>query len=248
LERIWIDQAVATPPDGQPRVRFETLMWGGDEVCFVMPSWLALDFAARFFEIVATDEWRVGPAHDQRLTFSAGLLIASYKTPIRSSRRFVSGLADMAKGSGERLRNKLSVEVLEGLEIQADDAMATRRATLGFGSGRGEDFVLDAGHLTNTLGRIAALKADNGLPRSQLSRWLQIAVQDRAFDDPDSARQVRLVKDVQRYLSHAGAEHALDIGDLKPEPDHPRTLATSLYLASLLWDYVKPLDASESDA
>src|SRR5690606_6727082 len=41
--------------NGKPVYRFETLMWGGDEMLFVMPAWAGWRFAAHYF--AASEQW-----------------------------------------------------------------------------------------------------------------------------------------------------------------------------------------------
>lgn len=96
------------------RARFETLMWGGDEMLFVLPSWLAFDFAELFFSTV--DDWTVG---DNPLTFSAGMVICDRKTPISQAKTVAQNLSDaakkIAKDAGPYGLNTLQIEIFEGL-------------------------------------------------------------------------------------------------------------------------------------
>ncbi|HEB86935.1 MAG TPA: hypothetical protein ENI68_07980 [Gammaproteobacteria bacterium] len=73
-------------------LRFETLLWGGDELLFVMPAWIGFEFVQLFFR--KTEKWQVG---GKPLTHSAGLLLCSAKTPIRIARELAQMIADHIK-------------------------------------------------------------------------------------------------------------------------------------------------------
>ena len=72
------------------RLRLETLLWGGDEMTWVVPAWLAWDVLGRVFRTTA--DWKIELREDggefpgRRLTHAAGVVIAHYKTPIRQCR------------------------------------------------------------------------------------------------------------------------------------------------------------------
>ena len=101
--------------------RLETLMWGGDELLIVVPSWLALEFAARFFE--AVKGWRA--PNGKPITFSAGLLVCDRKTPIRLAKSIADKLAALGKHAQPSetigLRNVLQIEVFESLSLPEAD-------------------------------------------------------------------------------------------------------------------------------
>jgi CRISPR/Cas system CSM-associated protein Csm3 (group 7 of RAMP superfamily) len=73
-------------------LRFETLIWGGDETLFVLPAWLAVDFIS--FYLRETAEWDVGGP----LTHAIGVVIAHHKAPIRQLSRLAHEAADLSNG------------------------------------------------------------------------------------------------------------------------------------------------------
>ena len=95
-------------------LRFETLLFGGDDAMFVVPAWLGWWLALRFFEIAS--DWAVGetsepPARCATRTFRRastrcdsrdalfrrhGLLLAQ-KTPIRAAKKLADELCRVAK-------------------------------------------------------------------------------------------------------------------------------------------------------
>lgn len=109
-------------------LRFETLLFGGDDLTFVVPAWLGWWLAVAFFK--RTKDWKItrkeakeacaladAPFPDnfaeQDLRFSAGLVFASYKAPIRTLKRLaLEDLCHVAKTA----EGGLEIEVLESIE------------------------------------------------------------------------------------------------------------------------------------
>jgi hypothetical protein len=133
---IALPQAAASVEDyrdksldgAQKRLRFETLLFGGEDLCFVVPAWLGWWLALKFFEL--TNGWGIkasdieqhsgkpppGNFNNIPMSFSAGLLFANVKTPIRSLRVLADELVQTVKGAPFNPRGGLDVEVLESIE------------------------------------------------------------------------------------------------------------------------------------
>ncbi len=75
-------------------IRLETLLWGGDEMLFVVPAWLGMDFLQRFFEHSRT--WTLADGKAE-LTHAAGIVFCQAKTPIRIIQQLAKDLADRVK-------------------------------------------------------------------------------------------------------------------------------------------------------
>lgn len=113
-------------------LRFETLLYGGDDMTFVVPAWLGWWLALAFFAY--SGDWSI--AHRDKETekpekapmqFSAGLVFASYKTPIRALKKVASDLCRIAKDSD----GGLEIEVLESVEPPEEGISESRRQLLG---------------------------------------------------------------------------------------------------------------------
>ncbi|MGH8499011.1 MAG: hypothetical protein ACRERV_09430 [Methylococcales bacterium] len=103
----------------QEVIRFETLLWGGDEMLFVLPAWLGFEFLQYFFE--HSSRWAcVG---GERLTHSAGLVFCHAKSPIHRIRKLAQSLADSMKVVlGEhRKQNVWDYIVLESIDYPGDN-------------------------------------------------------------------------------------------------------------------------------
>lgn len=198
----WLVDGAKANPDAflsGGSLRFETLMWGGDELLFVMPSWLALEFAEKFFQWI--EGWK--SAFGDPLTFSAGLVICNRKTPVRQSKGIAGQLADTSKqlqpkagglDAGIASDNFLQMEVFESLSLP-ETGFDAFREQLYFARNvatddqerlrerRGLDRQLairgtDTGGLVK---RISMLKStENGLPRSQLYKLLKAGIEQGA--------------------------------------------------------------------
>ncbi len=103
-----------------PRLRFETLLWGGDDITIIVPAWRAFMTLIGFY-----DEIRNTTISGVPVTFSAACIIANYKSPIR---RLV-GLADRAcslnKASG--VGGGVSFDIFESIEVPEVATFATQR-------------------------------------------------------------------------------------------------------------------------
>lgn len=119
LKRLAATPLGKTTPSGTTAasaLRLETLLWGGDELLFVLPGWLGLDFARCFFEISA--DWR----HEGKpLSHAAGLVLAHHNAPIRQLQHLAKHLAEQAKDDGDKDRDTLSWVVLESFDTTGDD-------------------------------------------------------------------------------------------------------------------------------
>lgn len=256
--------------DKVARARFETLMWGGDEMLFVLPSWLAFDFAELFFSTVK--DWTVD---GNPLTFSAGMVICDRKTPISQAKALATDLSDaakrVAKQAGPFGLNTLQIEVFEALALPDGDLEGYREKLLFHGRPaaskadyaermaqtnlqltlKGEDAVRIASRITELQTR---------LPRSQLQKLLDIGSRE-GVAHKRSATEIKetgeraqreehalLVETFDSYLRRAGSESGLKLSDLNvltPLDDKPASLAINIATIARLWDYVAPASSPE---
>lgn len=237
---FWYPKAhSAESPD--VRLRFETLLWGGDELIWVMPAWAAWDALSLVFRV--TRDWKLD---DHALTHGAGLVLFQAKTPIRLVKGLAHDLADGAKARAKALggpRNLCQVLPLESHDIPPG-FLDTYRTTL-FGA-RAPDrdsggMVADPAAFTLDGNRLDALTAHLRkrvlpcFPRSQLYKllreasardWLRFesqavtdwwTAQDRLGDadqaDAPLAAEVRQVLDAGQYAPE-GKEEVLTAFDL----------------------------------
>ncbi len=255
----------------QHALRFETLLWGGDEILFVAPAWLGFWLVEGFFTL--TNGW---PAKHEGelypLTHAAGLVICDRKTPIRQSKAMAEDLANRAK----RVRNEkgdlvdaIQIEVFESADVPEDQLDRHRcRLYPGLRSGlvaeddRSAAFTLPGALFRTEAGGRAPLiqrfaewqnsRLRRGLPRSQVYRLLHMATAQTAFVAGAPEQPVRDA--LLAYRSNAGRERDITDADTNLwadpkytlKPDLPRPLALSLAMIAQYWDFAAPF-AQESE-
>jgi hypothetical protein len=238
-------------------LRFETLLWGGDEMIFAVPAWLAVPFIEGFFAF--TRGW-TAPAGD-RLTHSLGVVICPTKTPIRQVKTVAAELTRACKelqppappGQAVQTENLFQIEVFESVAMPDTDVGRYRKnlygvddETLrGWSSIKGEQ-------AAEFFGRLVRLKTsdDDGLPRSQLYQLLRDAAALGAFMGRAEQSDRDLRERLELYLSRAGAGKKLTRQDVDVLAGVTGTgpsvkvapFAFSLAAVAALWDYVAPVD------
>jgi hypothetical protein len=237
--------ALKDPREKYPvKLRLETLLWGGDEVMWAMPSWLGWWFARTFFE--ATKDWQI---EGERLTFGAGLLFCNYKTPIRQARALVQSLGDMAKSANDKdnLKNRLEVEVVESIDPPQERLGELRSRLTGIDA-NSTNFAIEGEELGPLIQRIWALKDENGsrhLPRSQIYRVLGLLADEGIRPATGGKRAHEAFK---TYMDRAGTDRGdkfelrdLNLsGGLAGVPE----FALNLYRLAQFWDYVDAFSAA----
>ena len=111
--------------ENNKKIRLETLLWGGDEIAFIVPAWVGWTVMKTFYETVEKGnnmilEWD----HDKALTFAMGVVFTHHKNPIRNLNAVVRDLAEAVKNSLDKncvynrnKGNRCLYAVLESLEI-----------------------------------------------------------------------------------------------------------------------------------
>jgi hypothetical protein len=130
--RQLITQKAALDPDWQVidqekkrgLIRLETLLWGGDEVIWLVPAWKGWELLEFFF-----DEWTANASPPwlpesmkYPLTFTAALIFCHQKTPIHSVRDLASDLVTAMKKVNEKdpYKNRFVYQVLESFDYVTD--------------------------------------------------------------------------------------------------------------------------------
>lgn len=241
--------AVRDAGSGTRGLRFETLLWGGDEVMFVMPAWLAVDFVAGFLDVTRTWKTPQGP-----LTHALGVAIAHHKTPIRQLQTIARAAADLAKDADLRSVNSVTFDIFESLAPPDTSLGAARaRVFLTPDDRKGQTALARSLALTETsfsevveaIGR-AKIAEDDGIARSQLYAALRKV---RALSDPEgyfgSAAGTAVREHLEEYgrrISKSGRELEASI-PVFGDRASARALAFDVAMTTALWDYVRPLAA-----
>lgn len=203
-------QAVITHTSQDPRwqtatgeLRLETLLWGGDELMFVVPGWCGMALADLFFQQTA-GKMRYPQSNGNILTHACGLVFCHHKAPISAISKLAKALADkskeLAKKSKEmnpdfKEKDSLNWVVLESFDqagSQLDQFLATRyRKKLN----NWDQLTLTPAAVHHLAHDLAGLK--DSLPRSTMVRALRLIVDGTAFD-ADKKESKELMRQLQR--------------------------------------------------
>jgi hypothetical protein len=99
--------------------RLETLLWGGDELRWVVPAWRGWDALDLFYNV--SKDWKF---EGRALTHAAGIVYCHHNAPIHRIVRLVQSLADAAKRDAKRSeppQNLFQYVVLESFDHVGND-------------------------------------------------------------------------------------------------------------------------------
>jgi hypothetical protein len=114
-----VDRFLPTKAEGEV-IRLETLLWGGDEMIFVVPAWRGLELAQLFFE--KTQGWtHNGKTDGTPLTHATGLVICHHNAPIHPVVNLAHVLGDQVKQHKGRAINAINCVVLESFDHIGSD-------------------------------------------------------------------------------------------------------------------------------
>lgn len=198
------------------KIRFETLLWGGDELLFVVPAWKGLELVRAFLD--ATQGWQYPASSGQPLTHAMGLVFCHSNTPIARVQQLARALGDHAKTDAGREINSLHTVVLESFDhvgaSWADYLQRTYRGRLQSG-----DRFIKGDEFNRRLEEWSHLK--RALPKGRLHDFLQALLKTGGASADE---RVRLTHDLP--------------DDLKTLLDSQAASSAWFFLAAELWDYL----------
>ena len=231
----WLSNSPsAKTEDG--KLRFETLLWGGDEMLFLLPAWLGLEFAQKFFALTA--DWNYG---DKPLKHAAGLVMAKSSAPISQLQKLAKKLAE--NGKADKKINSLSWIVLESFD-HAGDEMDDYWQRSGIAAAGWQKLLLSPEKIA-ALRAVAPLK--DLLPRSAMVRVLrslaagkgqeELPLLLRSYESAHTA-----VDEVQRSALEAlWQAFGLTWQNWQKKPETaPEDDAVAWTALLELWDYLSP--------
>lgn len=247
---VWSDGK-----ENRRALRFETLLWGGDEMMWVVPAWLAFWLAEGFFRL--TQRWKITfEGHDYPLTYGVGMVICDRKTPIRQAKALAHELADGAKtllGENDKPIGTIQFDIFESADLPDDRLMAHRHALFpGLEKTKlgATAFTLKGDRLADFIDWIEERKADGELPRSKIYEMLDRAVHETSFGDPEEGSALQ--KALEDYLKTMGRSPTLatDLGQAWGDSGLEKEKAQALFPLRLAqttqaWDYVSPFNAPD---
>jgi hypothetical protein len=142
-------------------IRLETLLWGGDEILWVMPAWKGWEVAKWFFN----QEHKV---LEHEVTYGCGLVFCHAKAPIKNITMLAHRLGDLAKSArGDENVHRLAYEVLETYDDISGDLSAHRLRFLPPGHDA-KELVIDPGRLDSCWKVLQQVTQSSDFPMRQL--------------------------------------------------------------------------------
>ncbi|MBK8809437.1 MAG: hypothetical protein IPN69_01715 [Acidobacteria bacterium] len=159
-------------PRNEENLRIETLLWGGDEIMWVVPAWQGWDTLRFFFEF--SKDWEFVGAD---LTHSAGIVFCHHNAPIRRIKELAHDLAESAKDRKDPNGNYFAYEVLESFDHvggKIDDYRLRRTPAAIVEDLRLESLLLSGANMAGIAEEFSAF-ADS-LPRRRLYRIAEMLI------------------------------------------------------------------------
>jgi len=233
--------------------RIETLLWGGDEIIWVVPAWCGWWMLGEFYRVYGKLKWKcqkdVAPEYNAgdakyRLTHGAGIVFCHETAPVRRIVHLARELANRPKDLGTRGRSERDYEdlfayqVLESFDHLGTDIDGVRRKRMPVPLQSGEN-------CTDTLvlggwGMISAIQSleefRTRFPRSKLHRILHLYGPQGNKADGPSALEVGT-----NELARAGLKEEFQtlkkyFGERAGADNAAKTAATWMHIHEL-WDY-----------
>jgi hypothetical protein len=273
LDRAGKDDAwVCVPePDKKSEVvlRLETLLWGGDELVWVVPAWKGWETLRLFFDTIH-EHYRTAarpaapplPTHKNmgkvptlgaprqktapqepggfpRLTHCAGIVFCHADAPIHRIRKLAEKLANDAKAATGRKEDAFAYAVLESFDQLGSDFEDARAGHLPAGCSA-TDLVLRADDLKAKTSLTADLQTMRGrFPRGSVYRLLRELRGERKGNSRGFTEQSE--KRFQSLLSRAERDAGESPARFRTTKEAKDRIAW-LHLAEL-WDYL-PLEGA----
>lgn len=126
------------------QIRMETLLWGGDELTWVVPAWKGWEVLGLFYDVSAS--WVFG---ETPLTHAGGIIFCHRSAPIHRMTALAKKLAESCKSgsmpASHQVGDRFAYEVLESFDEVGPDVEKFRAGRLP--GGDASDLVLDAAGL-----------------------------------------------------------------------------------------------------
>jgi hypothetical protein len=159
LEKIHDDQNWLTADD---RIRLETLLWGGDELIWVVPAWKGWWMINEFYK-----QARLHIKHDNKPLFhAAGLVFCHHNAPIHRIDTLARNLADQF-AKQHRNKNLIAYQILESFDHAGTQIASFRQERIQH-LGQPGQLLIDAEKITAIQHSISALKDDEHFARRKI--------------------------------------------------------------------------------
>ncbi|MCI5126417.1 MAG: hypothetical protein D3925_18550, partial [Candidatus Electrothrix sp. AR5] len=146
------------------RIRLETLLWGGDEIIWVVPAWQGWWLLKTFYELA---EEYLNANRSKPLKHAAGLVFCHHNAPIKPIEALAKDLAD-GFAKKDRDKNLIAYQVLESFDHAGTDLAGFRKKQLG-NIGDPRDLLIEAKDMVNIQKAVQQLKQEEvALPHRKM--------------------------------------------------------------------------------
>ena len=199
------------------RLRLETLLWGGDEIMWVVPAWQGWWLLATFFQETETKAWQF---KGKQLTHAAGLVFCKHNAPIHRIKNIAHDLAEMVKDKKKKNAGRVAYQVLESFD-QVGNNLEKFCDVRCPGEVTSEQLIVDGGNMSAVAENIKSLKSKPDFSKRKLNQIVH------ALYDIDADK-------VEALAESSGLAGMPEIIALKNDLGDP---AHWLHLLEL-WDYI----------
>jgi hypothetical protein len=165
----------------QNRYRVETLLWGGDEILWVVPAWQGWETLSFFYQ--AAQDWHLPDG--MPLTHAAGIVFCHHNAAINRIKKLAHDLAERAKK--DRTKNLFAYQVLESFDhIGRDlDDFRRQRCPKDNGSDNSNLLLLNGEQMADIEKIFTDFKSNDKFPKRQMYRIVK-----QLLDDPLKAQSI----------------------------------------------------------
>ncbi|MCI5167950.1 MAG: hypothetical protein D3903_18165 [Candidatus Electrothrix sp. GM3_4] len=157
---LWYDEK-----ERVDRIRLETLLWGGDEIIWVVPAWQGWWLLKTFYELA--EDNICNPKTGKPLKHAAGLVFCHDKAPIKPIEALAKNLAD-GFAKKDREKNLIAYQVLESFDHAGTDLEGFRNKQLD-NIGVPTDLLIEAEEMADIQKAVRQLKQEEvALPHRKM--------------------------------------------------------------------------------
>jgi len=229
--------------------RIETLLWGGDEIIWIVPAWCGWWVLTNFFDLYGTIPWKEPGVEREfttdrkyRLSHGASIVFSHSNAPIHRLIRLAKHLAEEPKRLGthglrtENYQDYFTYQVLESFDHLGDDPEKIRALRMPYilRTAGADSLTLSGDGMKGVLAGMEKVRSK--FPRSKLHRLL-----DLYCNHPDSAPN----EQAEKELKNAGTTDVFtELSDYfgATAPDEALKNAAAWMHIAELWDYTPEPD------
>jgi len=253
-------EMIEAEPDGwltegeSPEIRLETLLWGGDELIWVVPAWKGWDVARLFYEV--SRDWTF---NTEPLTHAGGVVFCHHAAHIHRMTGMAKDLAESCKRwikshkvTSHSECDLFAYQVLESFDVIGMDLEAFRATRVPLGHSTDELFVRGA-----AMPRIAELFSDvrTRFPRSKLHDIVSALRQEQEKTPAPRSMTKKAVAIIESTIEGVDQEVLKNLFDSfapansKSEtPWNDEARQTAWFHMAELWDYIPATSHDEERA